>query len=310
MSGLPSPFGLGTFQFRAATADSDAARVAAEVWRAAYAHGVRHVDTAQSYGDGVSEQAVASFLDGYKDIFVATKIHYAPSAAEAMRAVEASRRRLRRDVIDLVYLHWPRRGRDVRPVMEGLERCRASGTIRHVGASNFSVEELRTARDVCGLDFFQVCYSLLWRYPERDVIPYCRENGIAVVSYSALAQGLLAGRIRDRGELAAGDPRLKTVYYDPGVFEAVQAAVARMTRVASEAGQPLARLSLEWVLTQPGVSATLVGASSAAQVADTLRADFAGGAPRVRASIQRLGAISDEVRPSIPDIGNIFKHYP
>jgi myo-inositol catabolism protein IolS len=307
---FPSAFGLGTFQFRNATAGSDALRDAHAVWRAAYEHGVRHIDTAQSYGGGVSEQAVGAVLEGFDDVFVATKIHFKTTVAETVQAIEASRTRLGRDIIDVVYLHWPRRGADLRPVMEGLEKCRASGMIRLVGSSNFSVEEFRVAAEVCRVDAFQIGYSLLWRYPERDVIPWCRDHGIAVVCYSALAQGLLAGRIRDRAQLAPDDPRLKTVYYDAGVFEAVQAAVARMAEAAAAAGASLSRLALAWVLARPGIAATLVGASSPAQVAETLPPGFPRDAAAVDSALARLTAISDEVWPSIPDIGNIFKHYP
>ena len=307
---FPSLFGLGTFQFRNAVEGSTAARIAGEVWQAAWDHGVRHVDTAESYGGGVSEAAVGRLLEGRDDVFVATKIHYRPTAAETERAIDECRSRLRRGTIDVVYLHWPKRGLDLRPVMEGLERCRAAGRIRHVGASNFSVEDLETAARVCTVDVLQIGYSLLWRYPERDVIPYCRDKGIAVVSYSALAQGLLAGKIRDRAQLPAEDPRLKTVYYDEGVFERVRDAVDEMAGAAASAGEPLARLALAWVLAQPGMAATLVGASSAAQVAETLPAGF----PRDEAAVQRalasLARISEELAPSIPDIGNIFKHYP
>ncbi len=310
MSIFPSPFGLGTFQFRNAVEGSAEARTAAEVWSAAWEHGVRHVDTAESYGGGVSEAAVGRLLAGRGDVFVATKIHHRPTVAEVERAVDANRSRLRRETIDLVYLHWPRRGTELRPVMEGLERCRAKGRIRYVGASNFSVDDLQRASEVCTVDTMQIGYSLLWRYPERDVIPWCRQRGIEVVTYSALAQGLLAGRIRDRGQLAAGDPRLRTVYYDEGVFEHVRAAVDAMARAAAAAGESLARLALAWVLAQPGITATLVGASSAAQVAETLPAGFPRDAAAAERALRELARISDEAAPSIPDTGNIFKHYP
>ena len=307
---FPSQFGLGTFQFREATPGSGAARTAADVWRAAYDRGMRHVDTAQGYGAGTSESAVGEILRGRDDVFVATKIHYLPSVEEVAAAVDQSRKRLGRDVIDLVYLHWPRRGEDLAAVMEGLERCRGRGRIRHVGVSNFSVAELEEASRVCPIDAFQIGYSLLWRYPERDVIPWCREHGVTVISYSALAQGLLAGKIRDRGQLPAGDPRLKTVYYDEGVFEPVRSAVDEMARAAAAARAPLARLALAWVLSRPGMSATLLGASSAAQIAETLPEGFPHDAAAVGSALEELTRISDAVAPLIPDIGNIFKHYP
>ncbi len=311
MGMFPSLFGLGTFQFRNATEGSAEARTAAEVWQAAWDRGVRHVDTAEGYGGGVSEAAVGRILDGRGDVFVATKIHYRPSVDEVVLAVDECRARLRRDAIDVVYLHWPKRGLDLRPVMEGLERCRAAGRIRHVGVSNFSVQDLEAAAGVCSVDVAQIGYSLLWRYPERDVIPYCRARGIAIVSYSALAQGLLAGKIRDRAQLPAGDPRLKTVYYDEGVFAGCprrdrrDGARRRVGRRA--AGPPRPRV---------GARAARHGGDAGRRAARRRR--WRRRCPRgSRATRRRPAApsasitrISDEVGPSIPDIGNIFKHYP
>ncbi len=307
---FPSQIGMGSFQFREAVPGSDALRVAAEVWRAAWEHGVRHIDTAQSYGNGVSEAAVGEIVRGYDDAFVATKIHYKASADEVVAAVEQSRSRLGHDVIDLVYLHWPRRGQALRPVMEGFARCRDKGWIRHAGASNFSVVELEEASRVCPIDAYQIGYSLLWRYPERDVIPWCREHGVAVITYSALAQGLLAGKIRDRSQIPADDPRLKTLYYDEGVFERIRPAVEAMVQAAAGAREPLARLALDWVLSRPGVSATLLGASSARQIVETLPEGYPHDAAAAARALRELTRLSDEVAPFIPDIGNIFKHYP
>ncbi|NJL72179.1 MAG: aldo/keto reductase [Candidatus Competibacteraceae bacterium] len=116
---FPSKIGLGTWQFSGIDPDSPGLAEAESVFRAAHERGVRHVDTAQSYGDGVSESVVGRLLGGFADVFVATKLHLKPSAAGTVQAVEASRRRLGRDIIDLMYLHWPRKGQDLRPVMEG-----------------------------------------------------------------------------------------------------------------------------------------------------------------------------------------------
>ena len=114
-------------------------------------------------------------------------------AGEQPGGVQASRERLGRDCIDLFYIHWPRRGMDPAPMMEALEDARARGWIRFIGVSNFSVQQMRDASRAGRIDAHQLCYNLLWRFPEEDVIPWCRENRIVLVSYSSLAQGLLSG---------------------------------------------------------------------------------------------------------------------
>jgi aryl-alcohol dehydrogenase-like predicted oxidoreductase len=341
---FPSRIGLGTWQFSAVAEGLPSPSEAAAIFRAAWDLGVRHLDTAQSYGAGVSETVLGGILRESRgvaapreaadpvdaaaasDVFIATKIHYKPGVEDTLAALRESLMRLGRARLDLVYLHWPRKGLDVRPVMEGLERARELGLIRHVGASNFSVAELEAAAEVSRVDAFQIGYSLLWRYPEREVLPYCREKGIAVVTYSALAQGLLAGRIKERTGFARGDPRPDTVFYDEGVFPHVQAAIAKMEAAAATEGLSLARAALAWVLGRPGIGASLLGAKAPAQLADILgvhgKAE-AGARPDARAGdglanialrhpalMDRLTEISDALMPSIPDVGNIFRANP
>jgi len=310
---FPSEIGLGTWQFCQAVPGLPTPVEAEAIFKEAYARGVRHVDTAQSYGDGRSEEVLGPILEGFDDVFVATKIHYKATVDETLDAVRTSLRRLRRESIDLLYLHWPRKGLDVRPVMEGLERARSLGYIRFVGASNFSVADFTSASEVSKVDAHQIGYSLLWRYPERDVFPYCREQNIETVCYGALAQGLLAGKIHDPSKFRPEDPRLKTVYYDADVFPHVQAAIAELSALAAAEGLTLAGAALAWVLGRPGIAASLLGAKSPAQIAECLSdgADaFRGLAEKHRALMSRLGAVSEAVMSVIPDVGNIFRANP
>ena len=163
---------------------------------AALDQGMTHFDTASGYGNGRSEELIGQFLAGRRDaVFVASKSSVdAMDAALMLAEVEHSLARLRTDVIDLYYIHWPRRGNDLRPLMEGLERARAQGKIRAVGVSNFSVEQMEQVAQAGTIDAHQFCYNLLWRFAEADVLPYCREHGIAVVTYSSIAQGILTGK--------------------------------------------------------------------------------------------------------------------
>ncbi|NJL72180.1 MAG: aldo/keto reductase [Candidatus Competibacteraceae bacterium] len=168
---------------------------------------------------------------------------------------------------------------------------------------------METAAEVASVDAVQLCYSLLWRWRERDVIPYCERKKIAVVTYGALAQGLLAGRISDKAELQPNDPRLKTVFYDDGVFPRVLETVDAMSRTASAAGETLPRFALAWVLSQPGIVATLVGARSPEQVVGSLPKNIAALAADAE-TLAGLTEVSDRFESAIPDVGNIFRFYP
>jgi len=281
---------------------------------AAFEKGVRHVDTAEGYGNGRSEELVGKAVAGKADLFVASKIGWKETARQAVEAIDASRGRLRRDVIDLVYLHWPRKGRDLGPVMEGLERARALGKIRHVGVSNFEPAQLDAASAFARIDAVQICYNLLWRYPEAALIPYCIEHGISVITYSTLAQGLLTGKFPQRPEFRPGDTRPATVYYDAAVYPHVYEAVTGMLQAASGSGLKLAQMALLWALRQPGITGTLFGARAVPQAEETAAVEGLLRSPGLPASLEEnlrtLTEISSTAMKFIPDIGNIFKYYP
>ncbi len=245
----------------------DAARAAERLatLNAAFQAGINHFDTAAGYGDGVSEQILGKFIANKRDqVFVASKAASDEMSAERMlEAVDQSLERLQTDQIDLFYIHWPRAGKDARPLMEGLERARAQGKIRLVGVSNFDVEQMAQVAEVGRIDAHQLNYSLLWRFAEADVIPYCRDHEIAIVTYASIAQGVLTGKFaRDpSGQIDAF--RAKTVHFDPAVWQHVFEAVEQMKQVAAEIDRPLAHLAIRWVLHQPGIYSAVVSAQNA-----------------------------------------------
>ena len=298
-------FGLGCWAYGLADEGSEAERVATDVIRAAYDRGVRHFDTAQGYGDGRSERIVGAALSGLEDAGIATKVGLL-SGDETPAAVQTSRERLGVSSIDLFYIHWPKNDVDPRPMLDALERERAQGTIKRIGVSNFPVAELERGSEVARIDVHQIGYSLLWRYPEQDVIPWCREHDVEIYSYSSLAQGLLTGKMPRRPSFEPGDPRPATVFYDDEVWPHVYGAVNEMNEVASQAGIRLHHLALHWLL-RSGVSRVLVGARNVDQLEDNLSTFSEGPSDETLAA---LGRISDGAHEHIPDIGNIFKYYP
>jgi aryl-alcohol dehydrogenase-like predicted oxidoreductase len=128
-----------------------------------------------------------------------------------------------------------------------------------------------------------------------------------VVTYSSIAQGILTGKLPQEPTFKEGDSRAGTVYFDAEVWPHVYAGVEELKGVAAECGRPLTHLAIRWVLAQPGITAELVGARDAKQMADNAAALDGDLAPEVFA---RLTAISEEVMSHIPDVGNIFRFYP
>lgn len=161
--------------------------------------GMRHIDTAEKYGGGRVEPMVAEAIQGQRDrVFLVSKVSGDHATRDGtIAACEASLGRLRTDVIDCYLLHWPSKN-PLERTIEAFERLMADGKIRSWGVSNFGGRELRAAIDLAGegrIACNQVVYHLRRRDHERDVLPLCREHGIAMVGYSPLAGGdIPAGR--------------------------------------------------------------------------------------------------------------------
>jgi myo-inositol catabolism protein IolS len=222
-------------------------------------------------------------------------------------AVDASRARLQTDVIDLYYIHWPRTGRDLRPWMEGLETARQEGKIRAIGVSNFSIAQMEQVAEAGHIDAHQMLYNLLWRFNERDLIPYCVEHQIAIVTYSSIAHGILAGRYPRDLQLPPGDQRRDILPFHDDVWPSVYEAVEEFKQVAESAGRPLIHMAIRWLLHQPSVTTVLVGARDARQAESNAQALEGTIADDV---FEKLTVASDRAMKHIPDKGNPYGYYP
>jgi len=265
-----------------------------------------------AYANGKSERVVGEYLkqhDARDAVYLATKGNTPDATGQEIRAqLEASLADLGVDHVDLYYIHWPRTGKDMKPVLAEMEKLRDEGKIKAIGVSNFSVEQMRDVMTVATIDAHQLCYNLLWRPLEDEVMPCCREHGIAIVSHSSIAQGILTGKFgRERPEFPEGDQREKNTLYDLEAWPHIADAVEQMKQVADEAGQPLVNLAVQWVAAQPGVASVLLGARDARQ-AEQNAATLAN--PVNPASLDRLTAISDAATQHVPATGNIFQYYP
>lgn len=168
--------------------------------------GNNHVDSAQNYGDGQSEEIIRSVLRRMSvPLLIATKI--GPSDfgdGRVIPAIEKSLRRLDIDSIPLLYLHWPNPSIPLEVTLAQIERAFEQGKIRGLGLSNFSISEIQTTRQSLRHDILQavqVEYNLFDRSAELDVFPYAKSRGISVVAYSPLDQGRIVGRESTRKQI-------------------------------------------------------------------------------------------------------------
>lgn len=274
--------------------------------------GITHFDTASGYGGGDSERMIGAFIAAdptrRERMFLASKANLNEISAPAMLdEIDGSRARLQTDVIDLYYIHWPRTGKDLRPLMDGLQTARAQGKIRAVGVSNFSVEQMEQIAQSGTIDAHQMDYSLLWRFNERDLIPYCVEHGIDVVTYASLAHGILTGKFGREISFPEGDHRRVILLFREGVWGEVYEIAEAMKAVAAQSGRSLLHLALRWLLVQQGVRSVLVSARNPQQAAYNAAALDGAIDPSV---FDALTVISERALRAIPDEGNPYGYHP
>jgi 1-deoxyxylulose-5-phosphate synthase len=258
-------------------------------FRQAIEAGINFFDTADMYSDGVSEEVVGRALKDLarrEDLVVATKVFNpmgpGPNARGLSRkhileAVDASLRRLQMDYIDLYQTHRFDPDTPIEETLSALDDLVRAGKVRYLGASSTDAwlfaKALYTA-DQRGWTRFvsmQNHYNLVYREEEREMLPLCRAEGIGVIPWSPLARGLLAGTRRPglQGETsrAKTDDFARRLYEDSD-FEVVD----RVVEVAGKRGIPPAQVALAWLLSRPGVTAPIIGASKPGHLADAIAA--------------------------------------
>src|SRR3984957_8725661 len=261
--------------------------------------GVDFFDTSDAYplgGDlttrGRTEEIIGRWLPGKRDqIILATKC-FAPmgpspmdggnSRKHILTAVEGSLRRLGTDYIDLYQLHGYDRNTPIDETLSALDDLVHSGKVRYVGCSNFLTyqlvraigrsETLRLAR----FDSVQPRYNLLFRQIEREMLPFCAEDGVGVISYNPIAGGLLSGKHNrtapppDGSRFTLGNAG--TMYQDRYWHEQMFDTVEALRKLADQAGGSLVTLSVAWVLANKAVPAPIIGSSRPEQLDASLAA--------------------------------------
>jgi aryl-alcohol dehydrogenase-like predicted oxidoreductase len=270
--------GCNNFGWRIDTAETK------RVVDAALESGINFLDTADVYGNGQSEEFLGKALKGrWNSVVVATKFGSrmegegeGASPDYIRRAVEHSLRRLRTDRIDLCQLHRPDPKTPIGDTLEALDRLVKSGKVREIGASNFSVEQIREAESAVregAAPFVSVQneYSLMHRRPEKDVLPECVRRGLSFLPYFPLASGLLTGKYRPGEPPPAGSRG--EAGWGPKVFTEDNLEIAdNLRQFAESRGRSLLDLAFSWLASRPAVASVIGGAKSPEQARANARA--------------------------------------
>lgn len=238
--------------------------------------GITLFDTAEAYSAGRSEEILGRWIasrSARKQIVLTTKVAPQLGRARVIASAEASLRRLQVEVIDLFLLHSWDVNTPLDETLETLETLVNAGKVRYIGCSNFTAEQLGAAlaqqgeRGWARLEAVQPVYNLAMRAIEGELLPECAAQQIGVITYSPLGTGFLTGKYRQGRPVPSGTrfdivPGHQDIYFNDAAF----AEMERLRAISAALGMPMAQLGLAWVLRQPNISATLIGARSPAQV--------------------------------------------
>ena len=233
--------------------------------RTAVERGITFFDTAEVYGPFTNEELVGEALSAIRDrVVIATKFGFdlsggdnRPGAAgvnsrpeHIKQAVEGSLKRLRVDVIDLLYQHRVDPNVPIEDVAGAVKELIEAGKVKHFGLSEAGVQTIRRAHAVQPVTALQSEYSLWWRKPEAEVLPTLEELGIGLVPYSPLGKGYLTGKMDEKTKFGSSDFRSTLPRFTPAALKANQAVVDLLGRIATGKGATPAQIALAWLLAQ------------------------------------------------------------
>ncbi|MBO0776658.1 MAG: aldo/keto reductase [Actinobacteria bacterium] len=259
--------------------------------RAAAEGGVTFFDTADAYNGGASEVITGRLLGKFfqrDEVVVATKVFFPTGEGENDRglsrkhilaAIDASLARLGMDYVDIYQIHRWDPHTPIEETMEALNDVVRAGKARYLGASSMYAWQFAKAQHTAErngwtrFSSMQNHYNLIYREEEREMIPQCLDQGVAVIPWSPLARGLLAGTKTRSGERRTSrsgtDSLVDDLYNQPSDFDVVD----RVAAIAGERDVPPAQIALAWLLHRPGVTCPIVGATRPGHVEDAIAAE-------------------------------------
>ena len=277
----------GTSKWRPWVLDEEASR---PFVKRALEHGINFFDTADIYSLGVSEEVVGRALKDYAkrhEVVIATKVHSKMgegpndrglSRKHIFDSIDASLRRLQVDHVDLYQTHRWDHETPIEETLEALNDVVRVGKARYIGASSMYAWQFAKALHASERNGWarfvsmQNHYNLVYREEEREMIPLCRDQGVGLIPWSPLARGFLAGnRTRDKSGStmrARTDEFAQQLYYQPDDFTVAD----RVQEVAREHSRKPTQIALAWILSRPGLTAPIIGASKMEHLDDAVAA--------------------------------------
>ena len=236
--------------------------------------GINWIDTAAAYGFGHSEQIVGRALADLPKaerpyVFTKASLVEGPGRTvvnnlkrdSILREAEASLERLRVDAIDLYQIHWPIPDADIKEGWGAFAELKEQGLVRHIGVSNFDVEQLRRIQQIAPVETLQPPYSLVAREVEEEILPFAERERIGVIVYSPMGSGLLTGAMtRERiANLPEDDWRKHDARFQEPRLSQHLRLVERLREVADRHETSVGAVAVAWTLANPAVDGAIAG---------------------------------------------------
>jgi aryl-alcohol dehydrogenase-like predicted oxidoreductase len=286
-----STIGFGCWEIGGTYGQVDVGQFQRAVLRAIEA-GINCFDTAEAYGMGISEQALARALgDQRHNVLVVTKFGVGydemPNRRDSTRqrvmaSIEKSLKRLQTDYVDIYLVHWPDVNTPFDETMHALDDIVRQGKARYIGVSNFRLGQLEACMQLRRVDVVQYGWNMFDRRMASEIFPYCAARQIGVMAYGSLAYGMLTGTFNAEMQFEESDWRsrqgnlgslnLFRTLFGPHEFPRNLRAVGELKTLAAEYRKTLPQFALRWTTSNPVVSTALVGFRSPAEVDENLGA--------------------------------------
>jgi myo-inositol catabolism protein IolS len=254
--------------------------------------GLNCFDTAEAYGMGVAEEALARALGGHRrDVSIVTKFGVGydempnrrdGSRARVMASIEKSLRRLQTDHVDVYLVHWPDPGTPLEETISALDDVVRQGKARYIGVSNFRLSQIEAYMRQRPIDVVQYGWNMFDRRMQTEIFPYCAAQQIGVMAYGSLAYGMLSGTFHsgmrfEESDWCAkggmlGNINLFRTLFGPEHFPRNLAAVEDLKGLAAKYGKTPPQFALRWTLMNPVIGTALVGFRESAEVTENLGA--------------------------------------
>jgi aryl-alcohol dehydrogenase-like predicted oxidoreductase len=247
--------------------------------------GINWIDTAAIYGLGHSEDIVREAIKGREKPYIFTKcslvwdennnVSNVMKADSIQRECEASLKRLGIDAIDLYQIHWPNPDIEIEEGWTTLAKLKKEGKVRHIGVSNFSVEQLKRAEKIAPVETLQPPYSLVNPGVQDEILPYCLQQNIGVIAYSPMASGLLTGRMsKERiANLPDDDWRKGNPNFNAPRVDRNLALADLLIDIAASHNVTAGVVAIAWTLQNPAVTASIVGLRNPQQIDELIVAN-------------------------------------